>query len=452
MIRNTLYAAAVIAVSVFYFSSFYPGYLTADSVYILNMVSGLDPVSNWHPNFYVWLNKSLLALLQHVPGLWLAQTAALLASAVFASRRLRYLHVVAFLAITLLPPVAANMAALWKDDWAVIATLASLSAAIRQRENIASGRTEGPGGRITSVIPGAASLILAALASLIRLDYIVIVLPVVAAASWWMAETLTERSLSFSGRAAMSVLGFLTLAVLAFAIRAVAHVNVESQQNSWVTILAWDIAGVAARSDHPVSMYHTPVPASGIKAAYNCRTSDPLVFGTAPLPMNQPDREQKIPADMEAHEYVTAWLDAVRSQPISYLEHRACVLTEYLGLGDAPHYPFPFGVVPNRLGVSFERTPANIALYFIYYPIADSVMFRPWFWLLIVTLASGYIAASGAPSLAFPLLFSALASAARGLIVPAADVRYALWIFVAAVYAAMIALDLAVARRGTAGS
>lgn len=175
-IRNGIMVVLVLAVFAFYMRAFYPGYLTADMVYMLNMATGAEPVSNWHPLFDIAALKFLMAQFQHVPLLWTVQAMAWIAAAVVVAREFPRVAPVVFLALTLLPPLAANMAALWKDCWAVIFTTLTLAYCLRFLRE---------GG-----LAGAACIACAAVTARIRIDYLVIVLPMLVACGLQLAQRM----------------------------------------------------------------------------------------------------------------------------------------------------------------------------------------------------------------------------------------------------------------------
>ncbi|MBN8242196.1 hypothetical protein JF546_04140 [Nitratireductor aquimarinus] len=432
MTRRYAALVALVAVFAFYFRAFFPGYLTADTVYILNMAAGLEPVSNWHPNFNIWMNRQLLALFEHIESIWLVQAAAWIGVAWLAASRLPHLHLPAFLLITLLPPITANMAASWKDDWAVIVTLATFAAALWQRDVRLTVRSGSSNGAWYLTAPTLLVCVLGAAATAIRVDYLAIVGPIAVAAGWWLLDAWMGLRVSWVKKLAIAAtVSLASIIILKAVIGVVFAVEVERDRNPWATIAAWDIAGVAVRTDHQVDLLGQNFSGEDLKAGYNCRTSDPLFFGNFIMPGNPPQEDLRFDLEDESAEYRAAWVRAVTAEPGAYLAHRWCVITEYLGFGETVHYAYPFGAVANPYGLEFERSRANIDLYFLYDAVTSDPIWRPWFWLLVATVSGAIVAATGAPLVGFALATSAWASAARGLVLPAADIRYALWIFVA---------------------
>ena len=113
---------------------FYPGYVTADTIYILMQGIGQVEVSNWHSPAITKLWGSVYKTFRGTQAIWLIQIAFFVLSLVIFSRTLRS-GVLRFLCvlIALYPPLFTNMAAIWKDNWAISSTLFCLFFFLQER-------------------------------------------------------------------------------------------------------------------------------------------------------------------------------------------------------------------------------------------------------------------------------------------------------------------------------
>src|SRR3569832_1788842 len=128
-----------------YASVFYPGYLTADSLYMLSQGAGNAPISNWHPPFTTLVWGLFYNLYRSAGGVWLIQISLYVASVIIFCVRLRnfFIALVTYFVLLTYPPIFTNMGALWKDCWVLSTTLLCVAYSIGAG---AGGRGGGGGG------------------------------------------------------------------------------------------------------------------------------------------------------------------------------------------------------------------------------------------------------------------------------------------------------------------
>lgn len=406
-----LFLVVLLIVDAFFFayyaSAFYPGYLTSDSLYMLSQGVGNQAISNWHPPFITIIWGVLHGIFKSAGGVWIFQISLLILAAHFFSTGLRNKAVVlsCLCLILIFPPVFTNMAALWKDNWAVIFTLFCAGFALR-------------GIRSHSLLHAHAAGFFFVLASLTRIDYLIIVTPI-ALGAFLFYEKERDRTKWY----ARTVFYSFTFYFLVFIAGSQwAGSLIEKKFNPWATIAIWDIGGVLNESELKSSL-----------PGYRCTTSDPLVFGDYRLfSINLPEGAELNNRMSEATMIRQTWIDAIANHPTAYLRHRLCVAKQFFGLEKEVHYPYPSPVfVKNPLTQSAERSALNLDLYWFYDSHAHGLMFKYFVYLIACFLIVGiaYLARFINP-IQLILFASICMSAARFIVLPAADFRYGLWIVV----------------------
>jgi hypothetical protein len=416
-------------VYVYYVSLFYPGYYTADSIYTLKMGLGLSPLSNWHPALLSIIWGAIYKAFGRVELIWFIQIGIFFAIVAYLAHLYRNTAVSAVAAIVLLgwPPLITNMAAVWKDNWTIICLLGAVAFTKAAWGDKHFGFA-------------AVALALATLAVAFRTDYVVVALPLVLALGWRLRSTR----------------GMAGIGAVALAAMAAAHVGqesiVESRLNPWTQIAAWDIAGTMVRSTSPlpdVEINGRKFTRDHLRPLYSCQHSNLLVFGENGFPLNLPESPPLRDTSDEAREIRRAWLATVRADIPAYLRHRWCVGSQFLGIGvPEVQYPFPFGVIPNGLGIEFQRSPTNIYIYWFFNGHAHGPMWRLWIYLVATAaMCAALVPLSRDRLLPLALAVTVFAAAARVMILPAADFRYGLWIVVGSWLIAFELLDQILNRR-----
>lgn len=402
----------------FYASTFYPGYLTPDSLYILSQGVGVQQLTNWHPPFITRVWGLLHSIFLSAGGIWIIQISLFIIAAhgFCASLKSKTLGLVCLFLLLAWPPLFTNMAAVWKDNWAIIFTIFCASFALR------AGKS---GSMLYAVITGVFFI----LASLTRIDYAAITLPLVYGA-FAMAE-LRDRGGNSHTR--FGLYGLL-LCIFTFAASSL-YVGtwVEKKLNPWTTIAIWDIAGTlklsGERNDLP---------------GYNCATSDPLVFGQHRLyTVNLPEGPVLNTLSEEATVIKKDWVSAVANHPLAYIEHRLCIAKVFFGFEHDIHYPYPGPVFPETsLTQNAERSALNLKLYWYFDSNAHGPMFKYFFYLALsfsLVIISYFTRTLDLTQMI--LFVSVCMAAARVMILPAADFRYGLWIVVGSICLATVLID-----------
>ena len=399
----------------YYVLAFYPGYLTGDSIYMLSQGAGNQPISNWHPPFITITWGLLYGIFKSAGGIWIFQVALFILAAHFFSAGLRN-KIVALLChclILIYPPIVTNMAALWKDDWVIIFTLFCAGFALR-------------GIKSHSLLHAHAAGFFFVLASLTRIDYLIVALPFA-----FGAFLSCEKKDCSKWYKRTSALGLMLYLFVLIAGSQLAGTFVEKRLNPWATIAIWDIAGISNGTESK-----NPLP------GYYCTTSDPLVFGEHRLYSITLPEEPDDKVD-EAMEIPQAWLDAITSHPTAYINHRLCVAKQFFGLKRHVHYPYPSPVfVKSPLSQSAERSPLNLGIYWFYDSHAHGLMFRYCVYLMICFIITGMSYRTRSIDLfQLVLLASIFMSAARFIILPASDFRYGLWMVVGTILLIAVFMD-----------
>lgn len=415
-------AVSVIAIAT-YNSIFYPGYLTPDSAYILYQTNGMAPLSNWHPIFITRLWGVLYDIFKSAGGIWSIQILLLVLSGTFMSLKIKNATIGIFFLVLILfyPPIMTNMGALWKDDFAAIFTLISLASLTNYCNNKKKCNL---------------SLLIASciLVSLTRIDYFIVTLPFI------LAATLSIENQSIKKVLARFSYCVLIVILSVFIINKILSIGIEKKLNPWVTIAAWDIAGIEQRSGE-----------KDLGSIYNCNTSDPLVWGdTKRFSVNLPEGDYVTPVKEESSYFFKLWFSSIIKHPVSYVEHRMCVAKVFLGFNTpSVHYPYPAPIFGNyNLSQKSDRSNLNLDTYWFFDASSSSPMFRYWYYLVVVifiTLAMHAIRKSSIVNNA--LSASILLEALRVLVLPAADFRYGIWIVFGTITLIFVSIDKIINKR-----
>ncbi|QGH63196.1 hypothetical protein [Serratia proteamaculans] len=407
---------SILAIS-YYNALFYPGYLTTDSVYILQQTTGVSPLSNWHPIFVTKLWGGLYSIFKSAGGIWSVQILLFVVSVATLSYKIKniYLSILFLIVILFFPAIVANMGALWKDDWAAIATIVSVIAFI----NYIQERTK---------VNLALLLTACIFTSLLRIDYFAIVLPLIIL-SFFSIEKFT-----FHKKILTTILFMVIVLISTVIINKALSFNVEKRINPWLAVAIWDISGIEQRS--------TPNHSSN---AYNCNTVDPLMWGENKMfVVNLPEGDYVSDPKIESDYFLNLWFNSVLKNPTSYIAHRLCVGKAFLGINTASvHYPYPAPVfLNNHLTQKTERSNLNIDAYWFFDENSSSPIFRYWYYLtitltlvIIMNLFKKYSVIHNGIALSIFL------SAIRFIILPAADFRYGLWIVFGTIILLFMSID-----------
>nr|BCN22390.1 hypothetical protein [Vibrio mimicus] len=414
---------AILGICVFtvYVAVFYPGYLTADTVYMLYQTNGMSEFSNWHPVFSTTFFGYMYDIFSDTGPIWVLQVLLLISVALMISYRIKniLLSSMCFLFLTAFPPVMTNIGALWKDCFASIWLLFSVFYFIEYRKS-------------KSIFDSLLVFLFSLLAGLTRTDYIAISLPFILFLPIIYLHTNNKVNLVKSKMMINAAIYVLVYIFLLHVINAYLYNRVTKELNPWVTIASWDIAGISYFSGS--QEYIT---------SYNCKTSDSLVWGdSSKFVINLPEEEIIHDKDEESNIFKKMWLDSVVSSPQAYLLHRACVAKRFLGFGEVT-YPYPPPIASNNIfSEGFKRSPLNLDIYWFFDDSKNQVLYKYWIYLLIALLIVGLKGYLKVLSLVDGAVFlSIMFCAARVLVLPATDFRYGLWIIFGTIILFFLSLD-----------
>lgn len=408
---------------------FYPGYIPPDTLYMLAMGLGKQPLSNWHPPAVSLALGGIYQLFQHVGLIWLLQLVAYLTWIRSNAREYRHRITACLSAVVFAcwPPLITNLAAIWKDAWAVIAMLYLFLAAKRAAKRHS---------RQSLLAAIAAALV----ATIVRPDYLLVALPLLGMAAWMTAPDSSR----LREKLRPAVLAVFSLLILAAGVRIATGLLVEKRVNPWLTPAIWDAVGARVHdssNDDGITVAGQTLQREELLRIYRDDSSDGLVFSQTLF--NLPEAPEIRSAEEEARELRRLWVDAVFYRTTGYLRHRLAVCRRFLGIGSTDvHAPYTFGIIPNQFGFTFERSPANISVYWTFDRLAHGPFWRLWLYLVICGCCVGLLIATGSMSpLVPPLALTVLFAAARVMILPAADFRYGLWIVAGSILVLLETVD-----------
>ena len=425
-LRLVIFFTLDVFILAYYAAAFYPGYLTDDSLYMLFQTTGILPLSNWHPMFITLLWGGLFNIYKSAGGIWLIQVLAFILSIHLLSSNIRnfFVAIAGYLLLTLAPPIFTNMAALWKDCWAVMFSIFAFSFLISLTNN-------------KNLLNLSFCIFFCLLSVLTRIDYFVIIAPVLLG-----GFILYNEKKSWSLRKIFIRSFFALICVILVLLIILNNLNrfADKKLNNWTPVAVWDISGVRHFSHVDID-------------GYNCTTSDPLVFGKSrPIPINLPQEPLRIDVDQERRNVFAVWFDSVTSNPVAYIKHRMCVAKVFMGLASFVHYPYPPANPSNHaLTQKSERSSLNKEIYWYFDEHHHGLWFQYWVYLLLgaVTCLVFFIFRK-LNIIQVVLALSTLGSVSRILVLPAADFRYGLWILLSTLILMILsadrALDLICAR------
>lgn len=429
---------------IIYVSLSYPGGLSVDSYEMLRQ--GVShQYTNWHSPFLSMLWGWLYELFAHTGPIWFIQIGLYLLAVTTFCFFLKSLSLglVGAIALAFFPPIAFNMHYLWKDCAAVIGTLFILSLAMHGEGKY------GLIGRISIVV-------IATIVCLIRIDYFIIVLPLL-----FMACIKAQRTSRTLWRYRTIGIFIVILIVSNYAV----NFLVSERLNPWYTIAIWDIAGVHKRMGIEGSReLATEVVVNDITGIekYTCATSDELLFGPSPLfKVKTPYSEGKFSEALTAANLASLWKESLFNHPLLYVRHRLCVAKVFLGLKSGYIHGFllPLTVVDDLHPTNFEvvelRNNRINVIGASYHAFIERnsfwtiCLFKYYLYILLATvvaIVSGRVFSESRASYGLILLTIYL-TAARFFILPASDFRYGLWIIVATLVMLLCFFDQWLRRR-----
>lgn len=424
---------AALAGCAFTVATFYPGYMTPDSISQLTQArTGL--FNAHHPPIMAALWRPLDAL---VPGPFLMLVAQNLvfwsAAALLVALTVRsWVAPLLVLAMGLWPAVLADLATIWKDvhlGVAMLAATALLLLAQRRQSRLA--------------LAGAAGALL--WAGAVRKNGLSAVAPLALWWGWLLVGGVRRRRRAWLGLVVATAL----CAAILLSTRALDAALTSEQpippHNQIQMTLIQDLLGITAVTGQVYVPSYVLRQPEARSLGWLLRCWSPL--SSAAL-FFEPTFLQLTYDETNLQALHAAWTRAVLDHPAIYLRHRAQMMALLLGWGTPrPHNPFAFDIDPNDLGVVLRRSALNITVQRAIISVADTFVFRGWIYLaaaaLVLTVAAARRRAGG---LSIALVASSLCYAAPYFFVaPEGDFRYVWW-------CALAALALPFTLRASSGS
>lgn len=390
----------------YYNALFYPGYLTSESIFILNQATGSIPSNNWRSVLLTKIWVGLYTLFKSAGGLWSLQIFLYFGSLVFFTTHLHsvLLSVLCLSAMALYPPLTTNLAALSEDSWAISFALLSLATFFRFVKDRSSSNEK-------------IFLSLCILTILIQYSYFMVMLPLLIAAG------LADNEKYPNARIKKAVWMIFLAASLSFVIGKTLDFMVKQEYSPWAAFAIWDIAGIRNFS----------APGSAI-ADYNCISASPVIYANDKIvDIALPHQDNHTPLNIGRKNTLSLWFKSLKGDPSAYLTHRLCVAKYFFGY--QTHHvvvPYPEPIYNNfPLSQIGSRSQLNVYNYRLYDAYADSFMYRYWYYLgLIFIIMAASLAINKLTLMDTAIAGTVIGAAARVLVLADSDFSHGLWIVV----------------------
>ncbi len=376
--RALPYGLMTLTVAVFAIG-FYPGHMSADSLYMIDQASGALAITDHHTPILVWIWSLGWPIGLRPGAILILQVAATLAGAYLLARAAfsRLGAALVALGVAFAPAVFGNLGVVARDAWFLaLLLLAGGLIVLAQRSR----------GRARSLaLTGALLAAFLCLASRQNALAVVAILLVALVAVAFEPQLRFRRTLVRRGFPLLIgvALGVFMVVFQQIAVRAGGVERVQPEQYLYL----YDLAGLSVRdgeSNFPDDVY--PSERIGpINRTSSLDTIIPLAFGEgAPIPM---PRSAEQVAEMRQ-----AWTDQISGDPLQYLDWRIDAFGRQIGL-DAPGVFVYHPVIdPNQRGYEIEFPWANEIATGYQELFADSnndgqVLHRAWMYLLLALAA-----------------------------------------------------------------
>ena len=398
---------------------FYPGLQTSDTILMLSHAKGLDPISNWHPPFLVFIWGLIFKIFGTDAAIWWFQILFYIIACFclvinFKSAKVSYCL---FVALLLFSPIFNSMWAIWKDCWALIGAIFCAAIAIMAIKNNNLGAATG----VAFII-----------SSLLRYDYIIITFPILLTVGWQLYIANEYHLMKRIFNYILYITSFLVLTIAA-------HLAVNSfvavKLNPWVNTVIWDAVG----TDYFSRVKIEPK----LDQYYNCATSDPLIFFDKPAyPSMTNEGIRVFTQNNEATYFRSLWWEKISSNPMAYLQHRLCVMKSYISL-NTPTVNSPYPKYDDIHNYAFEnRNTLFTKIYVEFHTNKDGKIYRYWYYIALSTVLILYNFLRRKITLTqIAIYLSLLGSFLRFMIIPATDFRYGLWMVAATVIIIALSFD-----------
>jgi hypothetical protein len=369
--RLLVLSLAAVAGGAVVVASFYPGYMSFDSVMQLGEArTGM--FTDAHPPLMALLWRLVDSVSPGPQGMLVLHNlifftgAALLCALAIDSTSA---SAAVLLLFGLFPPVFALLGTIWKDVGLGVSLL--LGFALLLKAAVSKSKY---------AFIGSIACLFYALA--VRHNGVLAVLPLTVWAGPVFANLFLSRpDAKRSVWSAVAIFAAL-LASVSLANRALTHGRSVYHYQGFVL---HDVLAISIAKSHlylpPYTYWDADPPSSGdLKEIYDPTNIVPM-FGGTPAP-----RHLKFTGEAnEAAELRKAWLHAVLDAPGAYLNHRWIMFKIQLGLGKQPVcYPYHWGIEDNNLGVSLRPSRLNEAAMRWLDKLRDTFLFRTWFYVALI--------------------------------------------------------------------
>jgi len=440
-----------------------PGYMSGDSVNHFDLAGKLDSLYIYHPPFMAylfWIGRQFTA---DQSAVLLIQTLIFfggLQAFLHASVKSPVLRSSTLLIVALFPAIFPILGVLWKSVWMtgfMLFAVAFCVRFLRSPSRFSAGAALGfvllaMLTRYAAIAPAGVILALMAYRALRPLFA---ASPGAAPSLGGRAARLASKSraagrLAARGAAAL-VAGGVGVGLLGSAVGAINDAITVGTRHPSHVFLYQDILAVSVRSGVVYAPAYLRAENPGLtverlRAAYDPTTCNAFLRLASRPGEDPPYRYRPPKTEEEAASFKTMWREAVGAHPLAYLGGRLELWRSLYGLGPKPHYPYHARVIPNKLGLGFEPTPAKeVAKAYAYFWAHEATIFhRPWLFMVIGAMIVGaapFWRLSGATPLILLLPVAGLAHfGTLSLVACAGDFRFAFFMIVCVLLGLVVAL------------
>lgn len=366
-----IYGSCVICLTALVLLCFNPGYMNADTLDMWGQASHMVPYQDWHPVLISVLWSQMRHVYSGPQSLLLVEDVFFLVGVILMLRGVagRWKTIVLTTAILLFPPVFAYLGTIGKDSLlsaALILTVGLLYLYMEIRKQW-----------VVALALGASFIAFST-----RQNAVFGLLPVLGFLFW---EVLVARS----SRALWSAALVLTTITSFIAINATVKIVVRPvPAYEYQAIPLYDLAALSAAT-HRVLLPPEFLSPSGSLARISEHV-DPKFVNTLIWPWSpaNPLRLSKDPRSV--HALTRLWINNICAHPLLYLRWRWRVLAALAGLDPVVTTPYLDGVGPNPGGITLRRTPFTSGEQELLHHIGQSLFFRAYVYVLLLTLILGW--------------------------------------------------------------
>jgi hypothetical protein len=381
---DILAALIIVACAAIITYVFSPGYMNADTLVEYSHAIGESSLNNWHAPA-LELGWRLLDGVGIGPaGLLAGQVLTFMLGIFLILRTVLRPVTSAFttVAVTLFPPVLAQLPLLGRDTWMTAAALLALGAIMT------ASRSQGRAAVFWIASAGIAVFVCLA-ARQNSFPFVIVLCGI--AASQFVRRGTRQRTLMVGGVA----IGLLVLLlVLLQGIYAVAGVDQSTRPQTH--IFAYDLTAISVR-EHKVLLGARAFPSqdlSDLSARWD--PEDVVTLITDPAGGPPPIRvDTPLGRDPAADELSSEWFDALKKYPATYLAERGALFLDLLGIDNAPQYPMHGGIDGNKWGFAFAHPQLNDAMRsYVAVFAADEgltrggLLFRPFIYVVLLVVCT----------------------------------------------------------------